>query len=83
MLEGGALTDTGSFLDYRGTFRDDDNTTERATDDGQDESMFRESLLGRSSRGSSYGGRDGDRDTKVTTHGYWQNCVFVPWPQWY
>lgn len=66
MLEDGALADTASFLDYRGTFRDDDNKTERATDDGQDESVFGESLLGGSSRGSSYRGRDGDRDTKVT-----------------
>ena len=67
-LEDGALADTASFLDYRGTFRDDEESkTERATDeDGQDESIFGESLLGGSSfRGSSYGGRDGDRDAKV------------------
>lgn len=71
MLEDGAVTESASFLDYRGTFRDDgENKTERATDDGQqDESVFGESLLGGSSTrgGSSHGGRDGDRgNAKVT-----------------
>eukprot|EP00904_Undaria_pinnatifida_P005572 jgi/Undpi1/2144/HiC_scaffold_12.g05530.m1 len=67
MLEDGALGDrTASFLDYRGTFRDDDNT-EGATDDGQDEaSIFGESMLGGGSpRGSAFRGRYGESESKA------------------
>lgn len=79
MLEDGALTETASFMDYRGTFRDDEeNKTERATDDGQqDESVFGESLLGGASTrgGSAYRGRDGDSsDAKVQSS---SNCIMI------
>ncbi|CAM9360989.1 unnamed protein product, partial [Laminaria digitata] len=79
MLEEGALTETASFVDYRGTFRDDwENKTERATDDGQqDESVFGESLLGGASTrgGSAYRGRDGDSsDAKVQSR---SNCIMI------
>lgn len=77
MLEDGALADTASFLDYRGTFRDDENKTERATDDGQDESVFGESMLGGSSRESPYRGRDGDRDSKVTKRKFALAYIYI------
>lgn len=82
MLEDGALGDrTASFLDYRGTFRDDDNT-EGATDDGQDEaSIFGESMLGGGSpRGSAFRGRYGESESKARDSFcfvcFW-NCVLV------
>ena len=51
MLEDGALGDRdggASFLDFRGTFRDDEGKADRAEmDDGRDgESIFGESMLG-------------------------------------